>query len=61
MAICENDYRRNEDESQWEIHEIRRALSEDFEGKTVDQINREAMQKYLAWKERSVIAKPEGG
>ena len=52
MEIYKNDYKREEDELLWEIHEIRRKIHKDFENKTIEQINKDALKKYSEWKEQ---------
>ncbi len=47
-----DDYKKNEDETLWEIHGIRHAIHKDFENKTIEQINQESLAKYLKWKEQ---------
>jgi hypothetical protein len=53
METYKNDYTREEDEALWEIHEIRRKLSKELKGKTIDQINKEALEKYSEWKRQA--------
>ncbi|MCK4763699.1 MAG: hypothetical protein KAW12_15975 [Candidatus Aminicenantes bacterium] len=53
MEIYKNDYTKEEDEILWEIHEIRRMLNEDLKKKTVEQINKEALEKYSEWKKQA--------
>ena len=50
MGIYKNDYSKNEDETLWELHEIRHALHKEYENKTVEEINRELMGIYESWK-----------
>lgn len=63
MEIYKNDYLPNEDNTLWELHEIRHKLHEKFKKKTIAQINTEARNKYLAWqkqrKKRTVRKAPE--
>ncbi len=53
MEIYENDYKREEDEALWELHEIRRRLHNDFKNKPVEQINRESLEKFSAWRNQA--------
>jgi hypothetical protein len=53
MGIYKNDYKKEEDETLWEIHEIRHAIHKEFEKKTTEQINKESLTKYLKWKEQA--------
>jgi hypothetical protein len=48
-----NDYKKEEDELLWEIHEIRRKIHRDFKGKTIDLINKEALEKFSLWKKQA--------
>ena len=56
MVTYKNDYSPKEDKALWELHEIRHALRTVFKNKTVAQINREAMEKYTAFKNRAIKA-----
>jgi len=53
METYKNDYTREEDEALWEIHEIRRKLNKELKNKTIDQINKEALEKYSEWKRQA--------
>lgn len=59
METYKNDYLKEEDEALWEIHEIRRTLSKDLDSKTVDQINRDALEKYSRWKNQAKKVVPK--
>jgi hypothetical protein len=50
MAVYKNDYRKNEDEVLWELHEIRHELHDELKNKSLQKINREAIAKYKNWK-----------
>ena len=50
MGIYKNDYKKEEDESLWEIHEIRNKLIKDLKSKTADEINKSAFEKLEKWK-----------
>ncbi|MCK5027718.1 MAG: hypothetical protein KAS07_04830 [Candidatus Pacebacteria bacterium] len=52
MGTYKNDYKKEEDEILWELHEIRRKLHKDLKNKTVEQINNEALKKYSEWKKQ---------
>jgi hypothetical protein len=53
METYKNDYKKEEDELLWEIHEIRRKIHRDFKDKTIDQINKEALEKFSLWKKQA--------
>jgi hypothetical protein len=53
MEIYRNDYTKEEDEALWEIHEIRRKLNKDLNSKSIDQINKDALEKYSQWKKQA--------
>jgi hypothetical protein len=50
MGTYKNDYRKEEDEALWEIHEIRRMLNKELKSKTIEQVNKEALEKFSTWK-----------
>ena len=50
MAIYKNDYTKKEDETLWELHEIRYRLHKELRAKSVDQINVDALRKFKNWK-----------
>lgn len=50
MQIHKNDYNKNEDETLWELHEVRYKLYKDLEKKSTDQINKDALKKIQDWK-----------
>lgn len=50
MGIYKNDYKKDEDDSLWEIHEIRRKIHKEFEHKSNTQINEDALKKFQEWK-----------
>jgi len=53
MGTYNNSYTENEDETLWELHEIRNKLHKKRIKKTVEEINTEALKKYSDWqKER---------
>jgi|PlaIllAssembly_1097288.scaffolds.fasta_scaffold461510_1 hypothetical protein len=49
MGIYKNDYRKEEDEILWELHEIRQILHKANKNKSAKQINKEALIKYKSW------------
>jgi hypothetical protein len=53
METYKNDYTKEEDEALWEIHEIRRKLNKDLNSKSIDQINKDALEKYSQWKKQA--------
>lgn len=54
MGIYKNDYSKNEDETLWELHEIRNKLYKELKSKPIAQINEEALEKYKIWKKEKV-------
>lgn len=50
METYKNDYKKEEDEMLWELHEIRHVLSKELENKTIEEINRNAMKKLESWR-----------
>lgn len=53
METYKNDYTKEEDELLWEIHEIRHELHKEWKTKTLEQINRDALEKFQGWKENN--------
>ena len=53
METYKNDYTKKEDPLLWEIHEIRREMSDDIKKKSVDQINSDALEKYADWRKQA--------
>lgn len=51
--IYKNDYTKDEDEALWEIHEIRRKLNKDLKNKSVEEINKNALEKFAEWKKHA--------
>ena len=49
MVIYKNDYLKKEDETLWELHEIRHRLHKELRTKTVKQINADALRKFKNW------------
>jgi hypothetical protein len=49
MEIYKNDYKKDEDETLWELHEIRHKLYNELKDKTLDEINKSALAKYQNW------------
>jgi len=54
MGTYKNDYSREEDETLWELHEIRHKLHKEYENKTVEEINNELMNIYESWKREHI-------
>ncbi|MBN2374335.1 hypothetical protein JXL19_11175 [bacterium] len=50
METYKNDYIKEEDETLWELHEIRNKLYKKLKSKPVAQINEDAMKKFQIWK-----------
>jgi hypothetical protein len=40
MEIYKNDYKKNEDECLWEIHDIRNKLHNELKEESIDEINK---------------------
>ena len=53
MEIYKNSYKKNEDFTLWELHEIRHRLHEARKNKSIEEINKEALKKFSDWKEES--------
>ena len=53
MGTYKNDYTKEEDEALWEHHEIRRTLNRDLKNKSVEEINKDALQKFEEWKRQA--------
>ncbi len=60
METYKNDYTKKEDETLWEIHEIRHALHNELSWENIADINRGALEKFEEWKRSSntTIDKP---
>ncbi|MEK6647192.1 MAG: hypothetical protein AABY84_11035 [Candidatus Firestonebacteria bacterium] len=52
MVIYKNDYTKERDETLWELHEIRNKLYKELKDKSVEKINRGAINKYLSWQKQ---------
>ena len=50
MEIYKNEYNKNEDESLWELHEIRHRLTKKFENMTINEINKQSKNLLAKWK-----------
>ena len=50
MENYKNSYTENEDKILWALHEIRHELHEERRNKTIEEINREALQIYSGWR-----------
>ncbi|WP_446010058.1 hypothetical protein [Candidatus Electrothrix sp.] len=55
MATYKNSYSKQEDSLLWEIHEIRHRLHKSRKQKPLQEINREAIEKFHAWKKERKI------
>lgn len=55
MEIYKNDYKKEQDECLWEIHEIRHELHKEMINKTTDEINSEAKNIFEKWKKELLI------
>ncbi len=49
MATYKNDYTKEEDETLWELHEIRHKLATERTIKSIDEINREGRKLFDSW------------
>ena len=57
METYNNSYNENEDYMMWEIHEIRHKLHKERKNKSLEEINREALNKFSQWqKETDAVA-----
>jgi hypothetical protein len=56
MAAYKNSYKKEEDITLWELHEIRYRLHKESKGKTIEQINEDALQKFSTWGKTSLKA-----
>ena len=54
MAAYKNSYKKEEDIALWELHEIRHVLHKESRGKTIEQINKDALQKFSTWEKASL-------
>lgn len=54
METYNNSFSKKEDGMLWELHEIRHKLYKEIKDRNVDQINKEAMKKFLNWKKQKV-------
>jgi len=51
METYKNDYKKEEDLALWELHEIRHTLHKKIKNKSINQINKEALNKYKSWQQ----------
>ncbi len=49
METYKNSYTEHEDKMMWELHEIRHRLHKERKNKTIEEINRNALNKYSEW------------
>ena len=49
MAIYRNDYTKEEDETLWELHEIRHKQAQERKTKSIEEMNREGRKLFDAW------------
>lgn len=56
MEIYKNDYKKEEDETLWELHEIRHELHHKIKETPVDKLNREALEKLKHWQKTFLSA-----
>ncbi|MEW6089209.1 MAG: hypothetical protein AB1498_13000 [bacterium] len=50
MGIYRNDYKKEEDETLWELHEIRHKIHKKIENTAIDEFNRDALKKLEQWR-----------
>ena len=55
MATYKNSYTEKEDSLLWELHEIRHRLHKSRKQKSIQEINREAIEKFHNWKKERRI------
>jgi len=55
MEIYRNSYNEKEDSLLWELHEIRHRLHKKRKNQTLEQINKDALEKYYSWRKESEI------
>ena len=53
METYVNDYKKEEDEMMWELHEIRHTLAEEYKHMSIDEINKRANRKWEEIKRRN--------
>ncbi len=56
METYRNEFKKNDDETLWELHEIRHSLYNDKKNKTITEINKNAKKKFKIWKKKNVNA-----
>jgi len=52
MGIYKNDYKKNEDECLWEIHEIRNQLHKELTKETFEEINQKGKKLFEELKKK---------
>jgi hypothetical protein len=52
MGTYKNDYKKNEDECLWEIHEIRNKLHKEIKNETYEEINDKAKSLFEEIKQK---------
>ncbi|MDM8524938.1 hypothetical protein QUF80_16330 [Desulfococcaceae bacterium HSG8] len=52
METYKSSYTKDEDRLLWELHEIRQKLQKKRKGKSLEEINREAFEKYYNWQKK---------
>ena len=55
MGIYKNDYKKEEDETLWELHEIRHELHNKIKKTPVDKLNRDALEKLNHWQKTFLL------
>lgn len=53
MGAYKNDYKKNEDEMLWELHEIRHKIHQELKKKSLKKFNKEAREEFERWKKGS--------
>ncbi len=54
MEIYNNSYAESEDRILWALHEIRHKLHKERRNKTIEEINREALEIYSDWRNERI-------
>jgi len=52
METYRKSYDKNEDAMLWELHEMRYELHKVISRKSVEEINREALEKFKRWQQK---------
>lgn len=55
MGIYKNDFKKEQDECLWEIHEIRHGLDIDIRNQTTHEITENAKKIFEKWKKELLV------